>query len=212
MKKPKKSARSKLTGEALAAFEALGDLAGKTQLQLLDLGLGGLAVRMPEVVLEAIDAAAPVSVAEATERAKAGPKPWQDVKATLELQLRLVRARAAWEAEDAERAQAELKQIAASASSRRIELVLGAASRANPDWSAPFSLALLRAAAGSLASSKDAALSLVDAMTGAGEQTAAAMILGQLIAGGGLDRAQLAERVARIADPAARADLERQLG
>lgn len=176
-------------------------------LRLLDVGIAEFAPRIPKEVLKLLETAEPISVAAAT--ARAAGRPWQDVKATLELQLRLVRARAAWEAGKTDLAHAELKQVAASASSRRIEVILEAAARTAPNWSPTFSLALLRAAATSLASSLDAALALVDAMTGAGEQAAAALILGQLIAGGGIPRAALQERVERL-DPALRPPLPAQ--
>jgi len=215
-KKAKRSPVSKLKGEGLATYEELqarlNDLPNPHkvagQLRLLDVGIADFAVRIPEVVVHLLDEAEPISVADATARAGAAGKTWQDTKATLDLQVRLVRARAHWERGDTTAAAAELTQITASPSSRRAELILDAAARIDsqgqlrPAWSPTFSLALLRSAAGAFTNSLPAALSLVDAMTGAGEQAAAAMVLGQVIAGWELwptlERASLAERIERL--------------
>lgn len=111
-KKPKKPAASKLKGARLERYEAfrarIDDPANALkvtgQLRLLDLGIGALAIEIPEVVVELLDEAAPISVADAQARASALGKTWQDAKATLELQVRLVRARALWEAQKTEAA------------------------------------------------------------------------------------------------------------
>lgn len=219
--KAKRSAVSKLTRKGLAAYEELqgrlknlpnvGKAAG--QARLLDVHVSDFTPQIPEVVLELLDEAAPISVADANARAGAAGKSWQDVKATLELQVRLIRARALWERGSEKAAALELVQVSHSASSRRAELILGAAAR-NDTWSAGFSLALLRSASGALANSLPAALALVDAMTGAGEQPAAALVLGQIVAGlslwPDLDRTQITERIERL-DPALRPPLEAQL-
>lgn len=82
-------------------------------------------------------------------------------------------------------------------------------------WTPTFSLALLRSASGALSNSLQAALSLIDALTGAGEHQAAALVLGQLIAGRAafptLHRGQLVSRLERIAVEH-RAHLEAELG
>lgn len=207
MKKTKRSPVEKLKGEALAAYEELqariaahpGSAA--SQVRLLDLGIGEFATGLPEVVLSMLDAAQPISVDDAKLKAGASKTSWQDFKATLELQVRLVRARADWEAGHPQRAAEQFKQISASASSRRAELILDAAAL-REGWTPTFSLALLRSASGALANSLEAALSLIDALTGSGEHQAAAMVLGQLIAGWAafptLDRGQLVTRVERL--------------
>lgn len=216
-KKPKRSAVSKLKGEALAAYEQLrarlpNPPAG--QVKLLEAGIGEYATRLPDVVLQLLDEAAPVSVADATDRAGAAGKTWQDVKATLELQLRLIRARAMWERGDTKGATAELVQVSASPSSRRGELILAAAVRGAPGWSPTFSLALLRSASKALANSLPAALALVDAMAGSGEHAAAAMVLGQVIAAWPmwpeLQRSTLVELIGRL-EAGQRAALEARL-
>lgn len=207
MKKTKRSPVAKLKGEALAAYEELqariaahpGSAA--SQVRLIDLGIGEFATRLPEVVLSMLDAAQPISVDDARLKAGASKTSWQDFKATLELQVRLVRARAHWENGDPKRAAEQFKQISASASSRRAELILEA-SALREGWTPTFSLALLRSASGALANSLEAALSLIDALTGSGEHQAAAMVLGQLIAGWAafptLDRGQLVTRIERL--------------
>ena len=125
MKKAKRSPVGKLKGEALVAHQALQALiaakpdSAASQLRLLDLGIGEFAPRIPEVVLAMLDAAQPISVDDAKVRAGASKTSWQDLKATLELQLRLVRARAHWEDGDPQSAAEQFKQISASASSRR---------------------------------------------------------------------------------------------
>lgn len=220
MKKAKRSPVAKLKGEALVAHQALQALIAEkpgsaaSQLRLLDLGIGEFATRIPEVVLAMLDAAQPISVDDAKVKAGASKTSWQDLKATLELQLRLVRARAHWEDGDPQRAAEQFKQISASASSRRAELILEAAAL-REGWTPTFSLALLRSASGALSNSLEAALSLIDALTGAGEHQAAALVLGQLIAGWAsfptLDRGQLVTRFERI-PVEHRADLEAQLG
>jgi hypothetical protein len=209
--KAKRSAVSKLTRKGLVAFEELqGRLQnlpnvgeGVGQVRLLDIHLADFVAQIPEVVIELLDDAEPISVADATARAGASGKSWQDVKATLELQVRLIRARALWERDRQKAAALELVQISHSPSSRRAELILEAAARTEAGWSAGFSLALLRSASGALANSLPAALALVDAMTGAGEQPAAALVLGQIIAGlsswPDLDRTRIAERIERLA-------------
>ena len=188
-------------------------------MRLLDVGVGDFAVAIPEVVFSLLDEAAPIDVASATARAKAAGISWQDMKATLELQVRLIRARACWESKDSQGAAAELKQISASAASRRNELILLAARRTGPDglpradWNPGFCLALLRSAAQALSSSMPAALSMIDALTGTGEMQAASLILGQLIGGSndaGLTREDFAERIGRL-DPAFKPPLEAQL-
>lgn len=224
-RKAKRSPQSKLKGEGLAAFEELqarledrpNVLKAAGQLRLLEVGIDEFAPRIPEVVLHLLAEAAPIAVADATARAAAAGKTWQDLKATLELQVRLVRARALWEREDTKGAAVELTQISASPSSRRADLILEASARTDADgqlrpaWSPTFSLALLRSASGALSSSLAAALSLVDALTGAGEQPAAGLVLGQLVAGWALwptlDRASLADRIGRL-DEDQRAPLE----
>ena len=137
----------------------------------------------------------------------------KDHKATLELQVRLVRARAHWEDGDPRSAAEQFKQISASASSRRAELILEAAAL-REGWTPTFSLALLRSASGALSNSLEAALSLIDALTGSGEHQAAALVLGQLIAGWAafptLDRGQLVTRLERL-PVEHRAGLEAQL-
>lgn len=213
MKKPsKRTPQSKLSGEGLAAFEALqarlkdlpNPLNAAGQARLLDAGLADLSALIPEVVLQLLAQAAPISVADATLRARTAGKSWQDVKATLELQVKLVRARALWEHGDTKAAGLELVQVSASASSRRAELILTAAQRDQQRlaWSPTFSLALLRSASGALTNSLPAALALVDAMTGAGEQAPAALVLGQVIAARALwpelDRSTLEDRIARL--------------
>lgn len=220
MKKTKRIPVTKLKGEALAAYEALqarvaahpGSVA--SQLRLLDLGIGEFATRLPTVVLSMLDAAQPISVDDAKLKAGASKTSWQDFKATLELQLRLIRARAHWEDGDPQSAAEQLKQISASASSRRAELILDAAAL-REGWTPAFSLALLRSASGALSNSLEAALSLIDALTGSGEHPAAALVLSQLIAGWAafptLDRGQLATRVERL-PVEHRAGLEAQLG
>ena len=207
MKKTKRSPVAKLKGEALAAYEELqariaahpGSAA--SQVRLIDLGIGEFATRLPEVVLSMLDAAQPISVDDARLKAGASKTSWQDFKATLELQVRLVRARAHWENGDPKRAAEQFKQISASASSRRAELILEA-SALREGWTPTFSLALLRSASGALANSLEAALSLIDALTGSGEHQAAAMVLGQLTAGWAafptLDRGQLVTRIERL--------------
>ncbi|MDP2271402.1 MAG: hypothetical protein Q8N23_20040 [Archangium sp.] len=219
MKKTKRSPAAKLKGEALAAYEALqarvashpGSVA--SQLRLLDLGIGEFATRLPAVVLSMLDAAQPISVDDAKLKAGASKTSWQDFKATLELQLRLVRARAHWEDGDPQRAAEQFKQISASASSRRAELILEAAALCE-GWTPAFSLALLRSASGALSNSLEAALSLIDALTGSGEHQAAALVLSQLIAGWAafptLDRGQLVTRVERL-PVESRAGLNRDL-
>ncbi len=222
VKKPKKSAVSKLKGARLAVYEALkariddpaNALKVEGQLRLLDLGIGAYATQLPEVVVELLDEAAAISVADAQARAGALGKTWQDAKATLELQVRLVRARALWEAEKTADAALQLKQISASASSRRAELILAAAADGE-DYSPTFSLALLRSAAGVLNNSLPAGLALVKAMAGAGEQPAAAMVLGQILAGRALwpDLQQSTlEALIEKFDPEHRATLLAQLG
>lgn len=217
MAKPKRSARSKLKGEGLAAFEELQARlvpdVPVTQARWLDAGIDAFATRIPDVVIELLAEAEPISVAEATARAAPTGKTWQDTKATLELKVRLVRARAQWERDDQKSAALELVQISASASSRRNELILQAAEM-RPAWSPTFSLALLRSASGAMANSLPAALSMIDALTGSGEQPAAAMILGQVISAWPLwpelDRAALTDRIERLA-PEHRPPLEAQL-
>ena len=224
----RRAPQSKLKGEKLAVFADLeARLAERPnpshavgQLRLLDVGVGDFALQIPEVVLHLLDEAEPIAVAAATERAKGAGLSWQDMKATLELAVRLVRARAAWEAGDTERANAELKQVSASAASRRNELIVEAATRTGAngepraDWNAGFALALLRAAARSLVNSMPAALSLVDALIGTGEMQAASLILGQLVAVAkdtpGLSAEALLERIGRL-DGAFKAPLERAL-
>ncbi len=222
MPRPKKSPVAKLKGEKLALYAELEarlkdrpnptHLAG--QLRLLDVGIADFVTRIPEVVFFLLDEAAPIDVASATARAASAGISWQDMKATLELSVRLIRARACWEASDPEAANAELKQVSASPSSRRNELILETASRTRPDWSPGFSLALLRSAARSLSNSMPAALCLVDAMTGTGELQAAALILGQLIAAwspsAGITLEDLSDRIQRL-EPALRPPLEAQL-
>ena len=207
MKKTKRSPVSKLKGEALAAYEELQARiaahpgAAESQVRLLDLGIAAFAPRLPEVVLSMLDAAQPISVDDAKLKAGASKTSWQDFKATLELQVRLVRAHAHWEDGHPLRAAEQFKQISASASSRRAELLLEAAAL-REGWTPAFSLALLRSASGALANSLEAALSLIDALTGSGEHQAAAMVLGQLIAGSAafptLDRGQLVARIERL--------------
>jgi hypothetical protein len=227
-RKPRRTPLSKLKGQALADYEELqariaelpNRLGAAGQARLLDVGVHAYVLKIPDVVLQLLEQAEPISVADATARATATGKTWQDTKATLELQLRLIRARALWEHGDTEGAGLELTQITHSPSSRRAELILAAASRVDAegnlraDWSPTFSLALLRSASAAFTNSLPAALSLVDAMTGAGEQAAAAMVLGQVIAGlslwPDLDRASLADRIARL-DAEQRAPLEAQL-
>lgn len=213
----KRTPQEKLKGARLAIFQELETrIAGPNpngvagQLRLLDVGIAEYATKIPEVVAWMLEEADPIDVASATARAKPTGKSWQDMKATLELTVRLIRARALWEAQKIEDANAELKQISASASSRRIELILEAAARTDasgavrPEWSAGFSLALLRSSSGAMASSIPAALSLIDAMIGSGEAQAAAMILGQLVAGWSgwptVTRESLADRIGRL-DP-----------
>lgn len=209
-RKPKRSPQSKLKGEGLVAFEELqarlrdlpNPLGAAGQMRLLDAGIDELAAKIPEVVLQLLEEAEPISVADATARAGASGKTWQDLKATLELRIKLIRARALWERDDKEVAGLELKQISASASSRRAELILEGASRQRPSWSPTFSLALLRSSSGALANSLAAALALVDALTGAGEKAAAALVLGQVIAGWALwptlERATLEALIGRL--------------
>lgn len=220
MKKAKRSPVAKFKGEALIAYEALQARiaahpgAAASQLRLLDLGIGEFAPRLPEVVLSMLDAAQPISVDDAKVKAGASKTSWQDHKATLELQLRLVRARAHWEDGDQQSAAEQFKQISASPSSRRAELILQAAAL-REGWTPTFSLALLRSASGALSTSLEAALSLIDALTGSGEHQAAALVLGQLIAGWAafptLDRGQLLTRLERL-PLEHRGDLEAQLG
>ena len=220
MKKTKRAPEAKLKGEALAAYETLQARvaahpgSGASQLRLLDLGIGEFATRLPAVVLSMLDAAQPISVDDAKVKAGASKTSWQDFKATLELQLRLVRARAHWEDGDPQRAAEQFRQISASASSRRAELILEAAALCE-GWTPAFSLALLRSASGALSNSLEAALSLIDALTGSGEHQAAALVLSQLIAGWAafptLDRGQLVTRVERL-PVEHRAGLEAQLG
>jgi hypothetical protein len=225
MPRVKKPPQSKLKGAKLALFQELearvkdrpnrSQAAG--QLRLLDIGIGDYTTRLPEVVAWMLDEAAPIDVASATARAAKAGISWQDMKATLELGVRLIRARALWESEDLEKANAELKQISASPSSRRNELLLEAASRTDasgqprPEWSAGFSLALLRSSARAFSNSLPAGLSMVDALIGTGEMPAAALILGQLVpAWKELPqpiREGITERIGRL-DPALRAPLE----
>ena len=227
--KIKRSAISKLKGEALATYEELQSrlrdlpnlLKAAGQARLLDVGLDHFAPRIPDVVLQLLDEADLISVADAKARAGATGKTWQDLKATLDLQVKLIRARALWERGDTDGAGRELVQVSASASSRRADLILAAAQRADaegkprPGWSASFSLALLRSASGALTNSLPAALALIDAMIDVGEQPAAALVLGQVIAARALwptlARATLEALIARLAEEH-RAPLQAQLG
>src|SRR4051812_49160929 len=61
------------------------------QLRLLDIGIGDFSARIPRQVIQLLADADPIDVADAVGRAQAARKTWQDLKATLELRVRLAR-------------------------------------------------------------------------------------------------------------------------
>jgi hypothetical protein len=181
--------------------------------RFLDIGIAEFAVSAPHVVLDLLEGDPP-SDDEVAVRARAMRCSIEDARQTLVLRLNLVRLRAEWAAGLVQPALSAFSQtfqdVITSPSPIRDRVILEFVSRVDQfrepraDWDPVLAMSLLRSVP-SFRESLEATLSYLDALTGAGEAEAAAMMLSELIGGWKnwpqLDRWSLTDRAGRLPPP-----------